>query len=56
MILKSYIVEQDVSILNKFQAFLFYGENDGIKDDVKHQLKKLNKDHEIITFFENEII
>ena len=56
MILKSYIVEQDVSILNKFQAFLFYGENDGVKDDVKLQLKELNKDHEIITFFENEII
>jgi len=56
VILKSYIVEQDVSILNKFQAFLFYGENDGVKDDVKLQLKELNKDHEIITFFENEII
>jgi DNA polymerase-3 subunit delta len=56
VILKSYIVEQDVSVLNKFKAFLFYGENDGVKDDVKHQLKQINKNQEIITFFESEIL
>ena len=56
MILKSYIVEQDLNILNKYQAFLLYGENDGIKDDIKTKLKKLNKDCEIINFFETDII
>ena len=56
MIIKSYIVEQDVSVLNKFKAFLFYGVNDGVKDDVKHQLKQINKNQEIIIFFENEIL
>ena len=49
-------MEQDVSVLNKFKAFLFYGENDGVKDDVKHQLKQINKNQEIITFFESEIL
>ena len=56
MILKSYIVEKDIKILDKYQAVLLYGENDGIKDDIKSKLKILNKDAEIINFFENEII
>ena len=56
MILKSYIVEQNLNILNEYQAVLLYGENDGIKDDVKNKLKTLNSDSEIVTFFENEII
>tara|TARA_B100000780_G_scaffold208743_1_gene148833 strand:+ start:605 stop:1597 length:993 start_codon:yes stop_codon:yes gene_type:complete len=56
VILKSYIVEKDIKILDKYQAVLLYGENDGIKDDIKSKLKILNKDAEIINFFENEII
>jgi len=56
VILKSYIVEQDFSILNKYQSILLYGENDGIKDDIKFQIKQLNKESEIINFFESEIL
>ena len=40
MILKSYIVEQDIEILKKFQAALIFGENNGIKDDIKDRCIK----------------
>ena len=56
MILKSYIVEQNVNVLNEYQGILLYGENDGIKDDIKIKLKEKNKNVEIINFFEAEII
>ena len=56
MILKSYIIEKDLNILDKYQAVLMYGENEGIKDDVRNKLKAKNKNSEIINFFESEII
>ena len=56
MILKSYIVEQNLEILNNYTATLIYGENDGIKNDIKSKLKDNNKDAEIIIFFEDEIL
>jgi len=56
VILKSYIIEKDLNILDKYQAVLMYGENEGIKDDVRNELKAKNKNSEIINFFENEII
>ena len=56
MILKSYIVEKNISELAKYQSALLYGENDGIKDDLKTKLKLLHKDAEIINLFQEEII
>ena len=56
MILKSYIVEQNLNILDKYQAVLMYGENEGIKENIKIKLKKNNKDSEAIIFFEEEIL
>ena len=56
MILKSYIIEKDLNILDKYQEVLMYGENEGIKDDVRNKLKAKNKNSEIINFFESEII
>ena len=56
MILKSYIVEQNIEILKNYQATLIYGQNGGIKDDVKQQIKDLNKNIEIINFFEADIL
>lgn len=56
MIIKSYIVEKNLNTLKEYRATLLYGVNDGFKDDIKTQLKKLNKDAEIINFFEGEII
>ena len=56
MILKSYIVEQNVEILKKYQATLIYGENNGIKNDIKQAIKKNNTNSEISSFFESEIV
>ena len=56
MILKSYIVEQNIEILKNYRATLIYGQNTGIKDDVKEQIIGSNKNSEIITFFESDII
>lgn len=55
MILKSYIVEQNLDILNDYQAVVIYGENEGIKNSIKIKLKEINKNSEIISFFEDEI-
>ena len=52
MILKSYIIEKNINELLKFRSTLLYGENDGIKDDVKTKLKLLHKDSEIIILFQ----
>jgi len=56
VIIKSYIVEQNIETLNNYQAILLYGENDGIKYDIKSKLIERNKDAEIINLFEEEII
>ena len=56
MILKSYIVEQNLDILKDYQATLIYGENNGIKNDIKEKIKNQKKDSEIINFFENDVI
>jgi len=55
VILKSYIVEQNLDILSNYQAVLIYGENEGIKNSIKIKLKEINKNSEIISFFEDEI-
>ena len=56
MILKSYIIEQDVDILKNYQATLIYGENKGIQDDIKEEIREKNKNWEILNFFEIDIL
>ncbi len=56
MILKSYIVEQNVDVLKNYQATLIYGQNNGIKNDIKKKLKDKNENAEIIVFFEDEVL
>ena len=56
MILKSYIVEQNINVLKNYRATLIYGENSGIMDDIKEEIKNQNKDCEILKFFEPEIL
>jgi len=56
LILKSYIVEQDINILEKYISTILYGENDGIKEDIKKEIKNKNKNSEIINLFQEEII
>ena len=54
MIFKSYIVEENIDLLNK-NLVLFYGENLGLKNQIKTILKSKTK-AEIINLFQDEII
>ena len=56
MILKSFIVEKDISLLQKYFVSLIYGENIGLKDDIKNEIKKYFKEYEQISFNQSEII
>ena len=56
MILKSYLVEQNIEILKSYRATLIYGENNGIKNDIKEDIKNKNKNLEILNFFENDLL
>ena len=56
MILKSYIIEKDLTILNKYSSILAYGTNAGIKDDLKTKVKNNHKNIEIINLFEDFIL
>ena len=49
MIYKSYIVEQNIKDL-KENCILFYGENLGLKNEIKDKIRVHNKDSEIIIF------
>ena len=54
MIFKSFIIEKDISLLDSYYAALFYGENIGLKDDLKVIIKDRNKDFEQISFYQND--
>ena len=56
MILKSYLLEQNISLINKYFINLFYGENIGMKDDIKDQIKTFFKNHEKILLTQDEIL
>jgi|TARA_B110000438_G_scaffold252530_1_gene257599 DNA polymerase-3 subunit delta len=59
MILKSYEVQRNPKLLIKYNSFLFYGENNGVKKDIKEiikkELKKKDNNLEVQSFYENEI-
>ncbi len=56
MILKSYIIEKNLSPLDKIYASLFYGENIGLKDEIKEKITERYKNHEKIILNQSEII
>ena len=56
MIIKSFEAEKNVSVLDTFYAVLLYGENIGLKDDIKILIKKNNKNCELISLHQNEIL
>ena len=56
MILKSYILEKDFNYFENYKIFLFYGENQGLKQEFKEKLKIQNKNQEILNLFQDEII
>ena len=55
MIYKSYQLEKNLSELEK-KCVLFFGENLGLKEDFKKNIKKLNKEFKILSFSQDEIL
>ena len=55
MIFKSYLVETNLEIL-KEKLVLFYGENTGLKIDLRSKIKNLNKEALIINLDQDEIL
>jgi len=60
MIVKSYEILKNPSSFIKYNSFLFYGENVGIKKEIKHLIRKLlknnNKDLEELSLYSEDII
>ena len=60
MIIKSYEIEKNVKKFIDYNFFLLYGENEGLKKDIKKSITLgLDKDDssiELLTFYENDII
>ena len=56
MILKSFLVEKNLSIVDEYFVTLFYGENIGLKDEIKKRIKEKYKNYEQINFNQDEVI
>ena len=56
MIFKSFLVEKNLSIIDKYFITLFYGENIGLKDEIKKRIKEKYKNYEQINFNQDEVI
>ena len=60
MIIKSYEVEKNIANFSKYNFFLLYGENVGLKKDIKEFIKKTlkqkNDNLEILSLYESEIM
>ena len=56
MIIKSFILEKKISLMDECFVALFYGENIGMKDEIKNQIKKHCKNSEKISFHQDEIV
>ena len=60
MIIKSYEIEKKISNLIKLNIILLYGENNGLKKDVREiiirNFKKEKDDIEFLSFYEDEIL
>ncbi len=60
MIIKSYEIQKNPSNFLKYNLFLLYGENNGLKKDIKESIKiilnKKDTNAELLSFYENDII
>ena len=56
MIFKSYLVENNLSLLKDKNIILLYGENKGLKDDIKKSIIEKNKNKEIIRLTQDDIL
>jgi len=59
MIIKSYEIQKNISNFIKYNLFLLYGENDGLKKDIKETIsleaRKIDNNTEILSLYENDI-
>ena len=55
MIYKSFIIEKNISAISE-NLVLIYGENIGIKNEIKKEIKKKFKEFEILLFNQEEIL
>ena len=56
MIFKSFLVEKNLSIVDEYFITLLYGENIGLKDEIKKKIKEKYKGYEQINFNQDEVI
>ena len=56
MIIKNYQFNINLEIIKKYRAVLLYGANEGVKIDFVEKVKDQNKQSEIYSFFEEEIL
>ena len=56
MIIKSYIIEDNIQSINNYKVFLCYGENQGLKKEIKEKIKVSNNNCEILRLFQDEVI
>ena len=55
MIYKSYLIEENINLL-KENIILFYGENLGLKDDLKNKIKDSKKEASILIYNQDDIL
>ena len=60
MIFKSYEIKKNLKNLSKYSLLLLYGENSGLKKDIKNiiqfEIKKKEPNTELLKFYEDDII
>ena len=53
---KKLLLEQNISLIDKYFIYLIYGENIGMRDDIKSQIKIYFKSYEKVLFTQEEIL
>ena len=56
MIIKNYQSNISTELTKKYNALLFYGDNEGVKKEFIEKIKQENKNTEIFNFFEEEVL
>ena len=60
MIIKSYEIQNNLTNFLKYKLFLLYGENNGLRKDIKESIKvavnQQNTHIELLSLYENDII
>ena len=60
MIIKSYEIQNNLTNFLKYKLFLLYGENNGLRKDIKESIRKAvdqkGTTTELLSLYENDII